>query len=361
MVRKKQTKLKYMPFYVLCITAIIGAFLFSDFNKKELTHKKDVNVESFDDQFLGGNSTCKLISDSLTYKFKYTVKEGIDFPFAGMNIRFDSLVEIDNKDVLEFGITSEEEGKIVVGLQTKTFQGNELLINCKVVCDIGFNRFSLPLSNFSPPDWWVKERKPSDPILKEQPEFIQVISFSNNVSVPKNQEDIIGVKGILLKSSNFTSKMILLLSFSLMLGWFVVLKVREKSIKRVEVVYQSVDSSKVRVVDLENKKLNEIVEFIGENYHNPKLTLRLIRKSVKITEKNISQIIKSNFYLSFNDYVNQIRLEEAKKMLLETKLNVNELSELCGFGSISSFNRIFKDKLGVSPTEFRSSERKKRI
>ena len=49
--------------------------------------------------------------------------------------------------------------------------------------------------------------------------------------------------------------------------------------------------------------------------------------------------------------------EKAREMLLETELSVSEIALLCGFGSISQFNRVFREVVRQTPREFRAAKR----
>lgn len=70
----------------------------------------------------------------------------------------------------------------------------------------------------------------------------------------------------------------------------------------------------------------------------------------------ISRLINNEFNATFNEFVNRYRVEEAKKMLQKDytqKFSLNHVSESAGFGSASSFNRIFKDLVGLTPGQYR--------
>ena len=58
----------------------------------------------------------------------------------------------------------------------------------------------------------------------------------------------------------------------------------------------------------------------------------------------------------FNSYVNCYRVEKAREMLRETELSVSEIALLCGFGSISQFNRVFREVVRQTPREFRTAK-----
>ena len=90
-------------------------------------------------------------------------------------------------------------------------------------------------------------------------------------------------------------------------------------------------------------------------YLNPTLTLSEFAKELKLNPKIVSQQINSGLGKSFNDFVNQYRVEEVKLRLnsldLE-RLTILGIAYESGFNSKTTFNRIFKDFTGVAPRDF---------
>ena len=62
-----------------------------------------------------------------------------------------------------------------------------------------------------------------------------------------------------------------------------------------------------------------------------------------------------------SDYIIDIRLGYATRMLIDTTDTISEISFKCGYNNLSNFNRIFRRKKGCSPTEFRNNQHKIKI
>ena len=54
------------------------------------------------------------------------------------------------------------------------------------------------------------------------------------------------------------------------------------------------------------------------------------------------------------DYINKMRLKEAVRMLVTEKASVSEISAATGFSSVNYFNKVFKNRYGISPREYRA-------
>ena len=90
---------------------------------------------------------------------------------------------------------------------------------------------------------------------------------------------------------------------------------------------------------------------------NPKLSLYDLANDLDITSHQLSSLLNDHLKTNFYDYINHYRIEEVKKRL---KNNSNQFTILaialeCGFNSKASFNRIFKQKTGNTPSEFMKS------
>lgn len=93
---------------------------------------------------------------------------------------------------------------------------------------------------------------------------------------------------------------------------------------------------------------------------DPDLTLQKLARRLKIHYNHLSRIINERFGTSFNNYLNQYRVEEAKRRLAdpaEKDRNILEIMYDVGFYSKSTFNTAFKKFTGESPSEYRKKHR----
>jgi AraC-like DNA-binding protein len=94
---------------------------------------------------------------------------------------------------------------------------------------------------------------------------------------------------------------------------------------------------------------------IQKLYLNPTLTLSEFAKDLKLNPKIVSQQINTGLGKSFNDFVNEYRVEEVKRRLNSSDIHrftILGIAYESGFNSKTTFNRIFKDFTGVAPRDF---------
>lgn len=113
---------------------------------------------------------------------------------------------------------------------------------------------------------------------------------------------------------------------------------------------------------LSSAAINETVSLLKKSmeedkiYLDPNLNLNLLALHTGITQKTISAVLNQHLQKSFNEFVNQYRVDAVKTKLLlpETaNLTIAGIASACGFNSQATFQRTFKDLTGMSPSEFR--------
>lgn len=89
---------------------------------------------------------------------------------------------------------------------------------------------------------------------------------------------------------------------------------------------------------------------------NPHLNILDVAKQIGTNRSYVSKVINESLGCNFNFFVNNYRIEEAKKLLIKRpELTIAEVSELSGFGSVNSFIRIFRSIENYTPTEFKNN------
>jgi AraC-like DNA-binding protein len=89
-------------------------------------------------------------------------------------------------------------------------------------------------------------------------------------------------------------------------------------------------------------------------YKNANLTMPDLAKKLRISPQKLSQFLNDNLERSFSIFINEYRIELAKRTLLSDKrITMESLSEICGYNSTSTFYSTFKKHTGTTPANFR--------
>ena len=87
--------------------------------------------------------------------------------------------------------------------------------------------------------------------------------------------------------------------------------------------------------------------------YKEKLSLEVLERELHISKFYISHVINERLGVSFNDYVNSIRINEACRLMLESNKSLKEISREVGFGTVRTFDRVFKRQKGETAREYR--------
>lgn len=108
-------------------------------------------------------------------------------------------------------------------------------------------------------------------------------------------------------------------------------------------------------VDIENSRyIEDMLLFVREHcYEN--LTLKMLAEHVGLTESYCSKYFKQCVGTSFLEYVTTRRVSHAQRLLKYTDSSITEIVEKSGFSSIQTFNRVFKQYIGMTPSQYRKA------
>ena len=102
--------------------------------------------------------------------------------------------------------------------------------------------------------------------------------------------------------------------------------------------------------------MNKAIEFINANIFE-NIDIDDICSAVHMSKYYFCRQFKKNTGMTVMKYILRTKIIMAKNMLLKESFSVTEISERCGFSSISYFCRTFKDEIGITPLKYRKSGR----
>ena len=155
--------------------------------------------------------------------------------------------------------------------------------------------------------------------------------------------------------------------FVILIGYF---GFKQNVIFSTEVIVVLENSNNAQVkysgTKLTNSEAKQYVEKLNnymkgsKSYLNPNLTLPQLAEELSMSPHILSQVINDQFKLNFFDFVNQYRVQEFKEIVFKPKYENFSLLGIafeCGFNSKSAFNRIFKKTTGLTPSQFKESNK----
>ncbi|UTA67458.1 AraC family transcriptional regulator [Emticicia sp. 21SJ11W-3] len=104
--------------------------------------------------------------------------------------------------------------------------------------------------------------------------------------------------------------------------------------------------------ETENERMRKILEFTLENFKED-ISLETVAEIANLTVPSFCRYFKSRTRKTYIYFLNEIRLSNARKMLMDNELDISQISIECGFQNLSHFHRIFKSQTGVTPLVYR--------
>jgi YesN/AraC family two-component response regulator len=105
-----------------------------------------------------------------------------------------------------------------------------------------------------------------------------------------------------------------------------------------------------------NHRITEIVEYITIHYKSS-LSLSGMASHFNISRYYLCKLFKENIGLTFSDYLNNIRIMEAKKLLVSSQMRITKIADKVGYTNTSYFCKVFKKTMGMSALEYRVRKR----
>ncbi len=101
-----------------------------------------------------------------------------------------------------------------------------------------------------------------------------------------------------------------------------------------------------------NPIIQKIKNLVDENYSNT-ITLSSLCKDLHYSLSHISRKFKNETGISFNNYLTQVRIGEARRLIANTDKKISEIARLSGYNDIKRFQTTFKKITGKSPRDFK--------
>ena len=93
--------------------------------------------------------------------------------------------------------------------------------------------------------------------------------------------------------------------------------------------------------------------FIGEQYHNPELTLRQVANEVAMSNNHFCTVFSQETGVTFTEYITTLRIEKAKELLRDKQMRTSDVAASIGYNDPHYFSYLFKKFTDLSPRDFR--------
>lgn len=100
--------------------------------------------------------------------------------------------------------------------------------------------------------------------------------------------------------------------------------------------------------------LYRAMEYMSQNYQR-RLDIRATARALGVNTYYLSHILNQKLRMGFRAYLNALRIDQARRYLRGTSWPIEEISAVCGFANLRTFDRVFFERCGCTPRDFRKS------
>jgi len=337
-----------------------------------------------------------LVTDKQIY-FKYKLRKGSAFPDAG--ISFDLLDK--NFQCLDLSVYQEcritiytsEPGNYrfafksyMQGLSNLYEYTNLRPLEKSLYLQKKTLTYKIPIHTFQTANWWIDEQKFTKKLIGKEDYHNLVLFDFQNKRDPLNQSQEEGVSVIITNISfhKSYSAFFLLTGAGIILYYLVLLLVllRKKpqtqpqiqpelqpspepqpqtqaltQMQTVKTIKSTLPVKKEKISSSPDDDLKRIRILTGQLYVQPDCSLELIAQKTDLTTQRIDFVLNKAFGFTFKQFLNTMRMTEAKRLIVETDINITEIALSVGYRNVSGFSKTFKEEEGLTPGEYRKKNK----
>ncbi len=119
--------------------------------------------------------------------------------------------------------------------------------------------------------------------------------------------------------------------------------------KLIEIYSQNINA---RNTQIDHEFLNKITGYIEANIDR-QISLNTVADEFNISTGHLSRLFKEGSGVNFSDYIIDMKFKKAVDLLIQSRLEVSEIAERLGYLNLSYFSKLFKEKYGMTPVQFR--------
>lgn len=364
--RNKNKKAYRVWFFLLPLIPMLLLFGISSIPEtKHINSETDgIEIECFSDAEVNGDSKiieCGVESNG-NLTIQYRLGETAEEPYAGAGFFVtDTSKMIDLSDYDYFTIHVDPTrcnntdvtlhfyipgfSKLTDGL-TQRYMMTDLFI------EPGKTSYDINFSELFTPSWWYQqnnvERKDLPPHTRAH---FAGVSFSDHPLMKRGEEYAFNIQSVEFRKHPDHKAA---LFGGIIIGYLgLVVLIVLYGRRAIFVPYEKV------VIDNEmDTELQNLTSFLGNNYHKEELCQPMVTRETGLKPHQIRSLINEAYGKSFKQYVTDLRMAEAKRLILETDSKIYKIAASIGYPHTSTFNHLFKETTGYSPVEFKRKHKK---
>lgn len=321
----------------------------------------------------GGSSTVSVTDDIYSLGYEYQLTDAVEYPSVIAIVAFSELespgnlvdlskyssasfrVQCEPRNVLAFYVYSFDE-KVTDPEDFHTYRIARALFSC----DEAWSEVEIDLRHLKVPVWWLEHAGVDVADQGYRLDKAVAIAFDNTREGPVNTRAKVKIGELALRGQDWRHAWafagflatIWIGSISWLFKQYtasLVVDIKNKLKKnRSLMAYRQLSIEPHR-----DKEKSQVLQFMATEYKNPDMSLEFAVARLGINRAKINELLKDELGMTFNAYLNKLRLAEAARLLSrQGDINVTEIAFLVGYNNVSYFGKLFKNEYGCTPGKF---------
>ena len=126
---------------------------------------------------------------------------------------------------------------------------------------------------------------------------------------------------------------------------------KHNELKVISIFYDILNRLSINNTE-KNFALNKAIKYLENNLSDPTLSNKILAEQLGFSEVYFRKLFTSQYGISPKQYIVDARIQKAKQLLSDDLISVSAIAENCGFSSVYHFSRMFKEKVGITPSNY---------
>lgn len=339
------------PAVILIILTGIAYFIQpKDIEVFEYGFQGDFEAGVYNDADSDGNSIIEIDTSSPgQFKVTYELGGAYKHAFTGVYLQRSGSELMNWKGLDEIEVTlSTKNGKQPLLVIEKLLSDGVSTRPFHYTLDVGpgMNTYNIPIQDFKTQSWWFRQNKQVENTTRWKQDSIVSFNIESCRILSPHLEDVIRVKHVALEAKTVWWPIYLMFFYILL----------ELIIISILTLFSSRNEFEISG-ELE-KSSHPFVYYLDNQFQDNQIDAEKLAEHFDTTPIEVNKVIMSETGLDFKNFLNRLRVEKAKEMLVNTEERAYEVARSCGFNNSSGFTQIFKSVTGDTPNKFRKRNRK---
>lgn len=326
------------------------------------------------DSSTGGTSKIALHHADWELDFEFLLNSDVPHPYAAAILEFvredpQHFIDLSAYSTISFDVRCRPRNVMQVSLQTfdKNFTKLDEVMTFRIPtaffsCDETPRQVNIDLRTLEIPEWWLQYNKLELSDNGFDLRAVRHIAFTVTTQSPMNVTANVAIDKLVLQGRQwrnfYIGVAICILLWLGFLAWLLrqyqlalTADIKEKMLKdRPLIAYQQLS-----IEPHSDREKGAVLKYMATEYANSEMSVDVAVNTLGISRNKINEILKNQLGMTFNVYLNKLRLTEAARLLTENKeANITEIAYSVGYNNVSYFNKLFKAEYGCTPKVFKN-------